>query len=72
MVHSDPDTQREDVLQLLALLEDSREMAQGLRRTERRWLKDAGPRLRPDGLSSLAPDSALRAVQVYRLLISKT
>jgi hypothetical protein len=71
MVHSDPETHREDVLQLLTLVEDPREMAAGLRKTERRWLKQAGPRLNPAELSSLDTASALRAEQAYRLLVGE-
>jgi hypothetical protein len=71
MVHSDPETQREDVLQLLTLVEDPREMAAGLRKTERRWLKQAGPRLNPAEVSSLDTASALRAEQAYRLLVGE-
>ena len=71
MVHDDPETQREDVLRLLALVEDPREMATGLRRTERRWLKEAGPRLRLAALSSLDPASSVRAEQAYRLLLGE-
>jgi hypothetical protein len=71
LVHSDPDTQREDLLQLLALVNDPREMAAGLRRTERRWLRQAGPTLNPGALSSLDPANAQRAEQAFQLLISE-
>jgi len=39
MVHSDPDTQREDLLRLLALVDDPRAMTSDMRQSERRWSK---------------------------------
>jgi hypothetical protein len=72
MVHSDPETQREDLLQLLALVEDPRATAVGIRKTERRWLRKAGDRLNPGGLSALDPASAQRAQQAYELLIAES
>ncbi|MCW2950866.1 MAG: hypothetical protein JWQ48_36 [Conexibacter sp.] len=69
MVHSDPETQREDLLQLLALIEDPRETAAGLRKTERRWLRAAEPRLSLEGLSPLDATTTRRAALAYRLLI---
>jgi hypothetical protein len=69
MVHDDPATQREDVLRLLTLVEDPREMATGLRKTEHRWLREAGERLRPAEISSLDAASAVRSEQAYRLLV---
>jgi hypothetical protein len=71
MVHSDPDTQREDLLQLLALVDDPREMAAGMRKKERGWLRRAGPRLNPGGLSGLDTADARRAEQAYQLLVSE-
>jgi hypothetical protein len=71
MVHGDPQTQREDLLQLLALADDPRAMSEGLRKTERRWLRQAGPRLNPGGLSSLDAASARRARQAYELLVAE-
>ena len=71
MVHSDPETQREDLLQLLALVEDPRATAQGIRKTELRWLRKARDRLNPGGLSALEPASAQRAQQAYELLIAE-
>jgi hypothetical protein len=68
MVHSDPETQREDLLQLLALIEDPRETAAGLRKTERRWLRAAEPRLSLEGLSPLDAGTTRRAELAYRLL----
>jgi hypothetical protein len=71
MVHRDPETQREDVLQLLALVEDPRDMALEMRDTERRWLRQAGHRLNPAGFNSLDPATAQRAAQAYELLVRK-
>jgi hypothetical protein len=72
MVHSDPETQREDLLQLLALADDPRAMSAGIRKTERRWLRQAGSRLNPGELSSLDPASARRAQQAYELLVTES
>lgn len=41
MKHADPDSQREDLLRLLAMVEDPRASAAERRLTERRWLRDA-------------------------------
>ena len=69
MVHEDPETQREDLLRLLALVEDPREMATGLRKTERRWLRESKERLRPTEISALDTSSRVRSEQAYRLLV---
>ena len=69
MVHSDPETQREDLLRLLALIEDPRELAADLRKTERRWLRVAEPRLNLSGPSLLDAETMRRAGLAYRLLI---
>jgi hypothetical protein len=68
MVHSDPESQREDLLQLLALIEDPRQMAGELRKTERRWLQAVEPQLNFSGLSLLDSEPMRRAVLAYRLL----
>lgn len=68
MVHHDPEAQREDLLQLLALVDDPRAMSAQIRKTERGWLKKAGDRLNPGGPSSLDPANAERARQAYELL----
>lgn len=41
VVHHDPESQREDLLLLLSLVEDPRTMASELKKSERRWLRDA-------------------------------
>jgi hypothetical protein len=69
MVHHDPDSQREDLLRLLALIEDPRGMAADLLKTERKWLRDAEPRLNLPALSPLNIEQTRRATLAYRLLI---
>jgi hypothetical protein len=71
MVHTDPETQREDLLRLLALVDDPRKMAAGISKAERRWLRRAGGRLDPGGLSTLDPTNAQRAAQAYQLLLAE-
>jgi len=71
MVHSDPETQREDLLRLLALLDDPRQTASELRTTERRWLRTAEQRLNLDGPSTLDTVTVRRATLAYRLLIRR-
>jgi hypothetical protein len=68
MVHSDPEAQREDLLRLLALIEDPRAMSADLRKTERRWLRQADERLDTTGVSPLDDATTRRAVLAYRLL----
>ena len=68
MVHSDPESQREDLLQLLALIEDPRDMAGELCNTERKWLQAAEQQLNLSGLSLLDFGAMRRAVLAYRLL----
>jgi hypothetical protein len=68
MVHNDPEAQREDLLALLAIIEDPREMASELRRSERGWLRDAERRLNLLGFSSLDAVTMRRAELAFRLL----
>ncbi|HMJ04405.1 MAG TPA: hypothetical protein VK506_15800 [Conexibacter sp.] len=68
MVHSDPATQREDLLRLLALIDDPRAMAAELRKTERTWLRAAEGRLRLSEPSTLDAEDLRRATLAYRLL----
>jgi hypothetical protein len=72
MVHSDPETQREDLLRLLALIDDPRETAAALRKSERGWLHAAEERLNPAGTSRLDAETMRRATLAYRLLIRDT
>ena len=67
-VHSDPDSQREDLLRLLAVIEDPREMAADLRNTERKWLRNAEMRLDLSRPSQLDAEAMRRAELAYRLL----
>lgn len=69
MVHSDPETQREDLLRLLALIEDPRKMAADLRNTERQWLRVTEQRLNLSRPSQLDAETMRRAELAYRLLI---
>jgi len=69
MVHRDWETQREDLLALLAIIEDPRQMATELRQSERRWLRIAEQRLDPGGPSLLDADTRRRADLADRLLI---
>jgi hypothetical protein len=69
MVHSDPETQREDLLRLLALIEDPRKMAADLRKTERQWLRVTEQRLNLSRPSQLNAETMRSAELAYRLLI---
>lgn len=69
MVHVDRASQREDLLRLLALIEDPRELAGQLRRSERRWLRDAEPRLGFADVALVDRGTVRRAELAYRLLI---
>lgn len=70
MVHRDPESQREDLLRLLALVEDPRALAPELRKTERKWLRVAEQRLAFDDPASLDRAIVRRARQAYRLLLA--
>jgi hypothetical protein len=70
MKHSDPASQREDLLRLLAMVEDPRALAIELRPSERRWLWDAETRLAFDAFSALDDATLRRARQSYRMLSS--
>lgn len=68
MVHADPASQREDVLRLLSLVDEPRKLAAELRDSERRWLRQAEPRLDFPAVSLLGADLRRRAQLAYRLL----
>jgi hypothetical protein len=68
-VHSDPETQREDLLRLLALIDDPRQTATELRKTERAWLRATEQHLNLNGPSTLDPETVRRASLAYQLLI---
>lgn len=69
MVHGDPASQREDLLRLLSLVDEPRELSAGLRDSERRWLRQAEARLDLQAPSFLVPDLRRRAELAYRLLV---
>jgi hypothetical protein len=71
LVHQDPEAQREDLLQLLSLVEDPRVMADEISRSERRWLRRAEPHLRFDDPSNLPAVAMRRARQAFRLLLAE-
>jgi hypothetical protein len=68
MKHSDPESQREDLLRLLGMVDDPRALAVELRPTERRWIRDAEERLAFDAFSSLDDATVRRARQAFRML----
>lgn len=68
-VHSDPESQREDLLTLLAAIEDPRRSASELRASERRWLRAAAERLDFPRISSHDSPTMRRAELAFRLLI---
>lgn len=68
MVHSDPASQREDLLRLLSLVPDPRAIAAGLSAAERRWLTRAQARLNFEGPSLLNAGEARTAALACRLL----
>ena len=69
MVHSDPASQREDLLRLLSLVDEPRELATELRGTERGWLRRAEQRLDLQAPSLLVATLQRRAELAYRLLV---
>jgi len=68
--HADPDAQREDLLRLLALVEDPRATAAGLTGNEPRWLRDAEEALAFDDPATLDGATVRRARQAHRLLLA--
>jgi hypothetical protein len=69
MVHDDPASQREDLLRLLSLIAEPRELAAELRDSERSWLRQAEERLDLHAPSLLVADLQRRAELAYRLLV---
>jgi hypothetical protein len=69
LVHDDPETQRDDLLRLLSLVEDPRAMAAEVSRSERRWLQRAAPRLAVDHPANLSAADMRRARQSLQLLL---
>jgi hypothetical protein len=69
LVHSDPDSQREDLLRLLSLVPDPRATATEMKPAERGWLVRAQGRLRFGDPSQLDEVAFRSASLAYRLLI---
>jgi hypothetical protein len=69
MVHGDPASQREDLLRVLSLVDEPRELAGEVRASELRWLRRAEARLDFASVSLLAADAQRRAELAYRLLL---
>jgi hypothetical protein len=70
MVHRDPDAQREDLLRLLALVDDPRALAPELLKTERKWLRAAEERLAFDAPANLDAAIVRRARRAHQLLLT--
>lgn len=70
-VHDDQATQREDLLRLLALIDDPRTLASDLRGSERQWLNMIEQRLDLSRPSMLDAVTMRRAQLAYRLLAGK-
>jgi len=69
MRHADPESQRDDLLRLLALVGDPRAVAGDLKKSERRWLRHAEERLGSDGPTILDDATVRTARLAYRILI---
>jgi hypothetical protein len=72
-VHSRPDDQRQDMITLLALVEDPHAMRGSITQTERRWLRSIETALALDdpGLSARFSPARLRAARAaYQILIA--
>jgi hypothetical protein len=72
MVHHDPEAQREDLLLLLSLVEDPRRMADELRSSERRWLRDAAAKLEFDRSANIGAARVRLARLTHRLLMRES
>jgi hypothetical protein len=72
MRHADPEAQREDLLRLLALVEEPRTVAADLKKTERKWLRQAEDRLNFEGLTLLDDASVRNARLTYRILLRES
>lgn len=69
MVHSDPDSQREDLRVLLSFVEDPRTMALELKSSERKWLSKAQPLLDASDTANLNEEDLRRSSLALRLLL---
>lgn len=71
LVHRDPEAQREDLLLLLSLVDDPRAMSEQMKRSERRWLRDATERLEFDRPANIGADRIRLARLTHRLLLQE-
>jgi hypothetical protein len=71
LVHHDPDAQVLDLLTLLSLVEDPRQTAAELKRSERGWLRAAEPHLLGVAAGTLDPERVGRAQLALRLLLQE-
>jgi hypothetical protein len=71
MKRFDAESQREDRLRVLAMVDDPRALAVELRPTERRWIRDAEERLAFDAFSALDDATVRRARQALRMLSNR-
>jgi hypothetical protein len=69
MRHADPESQRDDLLRLLALVDDPRVAAGDLKKSERTWLRRAEERLDFAGVTVLDDATVRNARLAYRILI---
>jgi hypothetical protein len=66
--HVDPEAQREDLLRLLALVDDPRAMTAALKTSERKWLREAEDRLNFEAPTRLEASTVRTARLTYRIL----
>lgn len=71
VVHHDPESQREDLLLLLSLVDDPRAMARELKKSERRWLRDAEAPLSFDRPANVGPARLRLARLAFGLLVTE-
>jgi hypothetical protein len=71
MRHADPEARREDLLLLLSLVDDPRATAVELKKSERRWLRQAADRLDLEGRALLDGVAVRNARLAYRILVSE-
>lgn len=71
VVHHDPESQREDLLLLLSLVEDPRTMAAELKKSERGWLRDAEASLAFDRPANVGAARLRLARLTFGLLLTE-
>jgi len=72
VVHHDPESQREDLLLLLSLVEDPRTMAAELKKSERGWLRDAEASLAFDRPANVGAGRLRLARLTFGLLLAES